>query len=96
VIETFRAAGHSFVTPPPPIPLEADTVIDISHESLIRGWRRLRAWVEEEAESARVYRRLAETAALAVARTTVRRLGLALSCRVGQRDEVSRRQSCCA
>jgi hypothetical protein len=65
VVETFRAAGHSFLTPPPPTPLEADTTIDISHESLIRGWRRLRGWVQEEAESARVYRRLAETAALA-------------------------------
>ena len=65
VAGTFRAAGHSFLTPPPPTPLEAETAIDISHESLIRGWRRLRAWVDEEAESARVYRRLAETAALA-------------------------------
>ena len=42
----------------------ADTVVDISHESLIRGWRRMRDWVEEEAESATVYRRLADTAAL--------------------------------
>jgi hypothetical protein len=39
-------------------------VIDLSHESLMRIWRRLNAWVEEEAQSARVYHRLAETAAL--------------------------------
>ena len=36
--------------------------IDISHESLIRQWRRLAGWVEAEAESADTYRRLAEGA----------------------------------
>ena len=40
------------------------TVIDISHESLMRVWERLRGWVEEESQSARIYHRLAETAAL--------------------------------
>jgi formylglycine-generating enzyme required for sulfatase activity/tetratricopeptide (TPR) repeat protein len=40
------------------------TVIDISHESLMRVWRHLRGWVEEEAQSARIYRRLHETAGL--------------------------------
>ena len=44
--------------------LEAETVIDISHESLMRVWERLQAWVEEEAASARMYRRLADTAEL--------------------------------
>jgi WD40 repeat protein len=39
-------------------------MIDISHESLIRGWGRLHQWVEEEAQSARVYRRLGEQAEL--------------------------------
>ena len=39
-------------------------MIDISHESLMRVWERLQAWVEEEAASARRYRRLAETAEL--------------------------------
>ncbi len=64
VVEAFRRPGRSFLTPSAEVPLEASSVIDISHESLIRGWRRLKGWVEEEAESARVYRRLAETAAL--------------------------------
>jgi len=36
VIEKFRVEGTSFLTPPPGIVLEAGTVIDISHESLIR------------------------------------------------------------
>src|SRR5207245_11174907 len=40
------------------------TVIDISDESLMRVWSRLRGWVEEEAQSARIYHRLHETAGL--------------------------------
>ncbi len=63
VIESFRREGRSFLMPPPGVPLTADTLIDISHESLIRGWQRLRAWVDEEAQSARQYKRLADTAA---------------------------------
>jgi tetratricopeptide (TPR) repeat protein len=64
VIEEFRRPGRSFVTPAAGAALDSGSVIDISHESLIRGWRRLRQWVEEETESATVYRRLAETADL--------------------------------
>jgi WD40 repeat protein len=63
VVECFRREGRSFLMPPPGVPLTHDTLIDISHESLIRGWRRLRRWVDEEAQSARQYKRLAETAA---------------------------------
>jgi len=65
VIEHFRIAGRSFLTPPANVPLTENSVIDISHESLIRGWSRLNRWVDEEAESAKIYQRLAETAALA-------------------------------
>ncbi len=64
VVEEFRAPGRSFLMPAAGIALKTDAVIDISHESLIRGWSRMRQWVEEEAESARVYRRLADTALL--------------------------------
>lgn len=64
VIDVFRGGGRSFLMPPAGVPLEADTVIDISHESLIRNWRRLMEWVNEEAQSARVYRRIAEAAVL--------------------------------
>ncbi|HWS55305.1 MAG TPA: tetratricopeptide repeat protein [Pyrinomonadaceae bacterium] len=64
VVELFRREGRSFLTPPAPAPLTPGTVIDISHESLIRNWGKLKAWVAEEAQSARVYRRLAEAAAL--------------------------------
>ena len=63
VINVFRQTGRSFLMPPD-IELDADSVIDISHESLIRGWKQLKAWVKEEAESAAMYRRLAHDAVL--------------------------------
>jgi len=50
--------------PPAPLALNSDSLVDISHESLIRGWSRLKDWVDVEARSARIYRRLAETAVL--------------------------------
>lgn len=64
VLNVFRKPSRSFVMPPSPQALETDTVIDISHESLMRVWNRLKSWADEEAVSARMYRRVAETAAL--------------------------------
>jgi len=64
IIEAFRQPGRSFLMPPAPIALNSESLVDISHESLIRGWSRLKDWVDEEARSARIYRRLAETAVL--------------------------------
>ena len=64
VIDVFRRSGRSFLMPPAGVPLHAETVIDISHESLIRNWQRLKEWVNEEAQSARYYRRLADAAVL--------------------------------
>jgi formylglycine-generating enzyme required for sulfatase activity len=64
VIEAYRVPGVTFLMPPAPSALGEATVIDVSHESLMRVWRRLRGWVEEEAQSARIYRRLHETAVL--------------------------------
>ena len=64
VVDVFRRAGRSFLMPPAGVPLHPATVIDVSHESLIRNWERLKEWVNEEAQSARYYRRLVETAVL--------------------------------
>ncbi len=61
VIDEFRGARRSFVMPPLPLPLDGPSVIDISHESLMRNWGRLKGWVEAETQSATIYRRLAET-----------------------------------
>jgi tetratricopeptide (TPR) repeat protein len=62
IIEVFRREGRSFLMPPAPTALTADTLLDISHESLISGWTRLSQWVEEEADSAKRYQRLIEDA----------------------------------
>jgi len=64
VIEGFRKEGRTFLMPPPEVSLNANSLIDISHESLIRKWERLTKWVEEEGQSAGLYRRLAEDALL--------------------------------
>ena len=64
VVEAFRAPGCSFLMPPPAVSVNDDTVLDISHESLMRIWERLQRWVEEEAQSAQIYRRLANAAQL--------------------------------
>jgi peptidoglycan hydrolase-like protein with peptidoglycan-binding domain/energy-coupling factor transporter ATP-binding protein EcfA2 len=63
VIETFRRQGRSFLMIPAG-PLSSDSLIDISHESLIRAWSKLKEWVEQESRSARIYKRLADTAVL--------------------------------
>lgn len=64
VVDCFRASGRSFLMPPIDVPLGADTIVDISHESLMRGWERLVQWADQEARSAWFYRRLSDRAAL--------------------------------
>jgi energy-coupling factor transporter ATP-binding protein EcfA2 len=55
VIDLFRQSETSFLVPAPPTPLHDDTIVDISHESLMRLWDKLADWVEEEAEDAKNY-----------------------------------------
>jgi len=62
VIEIFRQKERSFLTPPIEKALDSESIIDITHESLIRNWQRLKKWTEEEAESAKLYKRLEEDA----------------------------------
>lgn len=64
VANIFRKEGRGFIMPPPEIPLAADSIIDISHESLMRVWDRLRNWVEEEAEAAELYHHITSNAQL--------------------------------
>jgi len=64
VMEVFRRPSRSFMMPPAGHALDADTVVDISHESLMRVWKRLDAWADEEALSAQRFCRLADTAVL--------------------------------
>jgi WD40 repeat protein len=62
VIDVFRSFGRSFLTPAENIPIDEFSVIDISHESLMRVWDRLKGWVEEESASVQLYLRLHESA----------------------------------
>jgi hypothetical protein len=60
VIECFRRNSRSFLTLSEG--QDGKVLVDISHESLIRQWKTLREWVDEEAESRAMYLRLAEAA----------------------------------
>jgi len=62
VVDIFRQVGRNFLMPPLDKALEPDSIIDISHESLIRQWQRLKNWAEEEAKFAESYQRLEDTA----------------------------------
>jgi WD40 repeat protein len=64
VIDHFRQPGRSFLMPAAHIPLSSDSMIELSHESLMRIWNRLSGWVEDEFESASMYKRLSEAAAM--------------------------------
>jgi hypothetical protein len=64
VIEKFRIPSRSFITPRYNIKLTSDSIIDLSHESLMRLWDRLREWVEDEASSVQMYLRLSEASAM--------------------------------
>jgi energy-coupling factor transporter ATP-binding protein EcfA2 len=66
VLDVFRKPSRSFVMPPITEPIAPETIIDISHESLMRIWNRLNRWVDEEAESADHYQRLAQNMSLFV------------------------------
>ncbi len=63
VIEQFRKEGRSFLMPPQRVELDAETTIDISHESLIRQWKRLSDWAEVEAKEIKLYADLKRDAA---------------------------------
>ncbi len=64
VVEKFRIPSRSFITPRQNIPLNEDSIIDLSHESLMRLWDRLKAWVDEEAAAVQMYLRLSEASAM--------------------------------
>jgi energy-coupling factor transporter ATP-binding protein EcfA2 len=57
VVDVFRDEGCNFVTPFKG-DLKSDTSINISHESLIRQWDRLKRWVDEEAKLVGAYERI--------------------------------------
>lgn len=64
VVEQFRKPGRSFLMPGTHVTLNSNSTIELSHESLMRIWVRLSTWVDEEAESAQMYKRISEAAAM--------------------------------
>lgn len=64
VVDKFRQSGRSFLMPSDQVQLTTDSIIELSHESLMRIWNRLSGWVDEEYESARMYKRVSEAAAM--------------------------------
>ena len=63
IVEAFRRKGRDFLRPDPSKPLDANSIIDITHESLIRQWSKLAGWLDAEVEDAQSWRRLADAAA---------------------------------
>jgi WD40 repeat protein len=64
VVEAYRREDRSFLMPPPGESLAPDTLVDISHETLIQGWGKLKDWVNEEADDVRTYQHLVYSAIL--------------------------------
>lgn len=62
VVDKFREPGRSLLMPPHGVRIENETVIDISHESLMRIWDRLKRWLDEESKAAEMYLKLSESA----------------------------------
>ena len=60
VIKSYGAEGRNFLTvtselDPEGSTFDDETIVDISHESLIRQWRKLGEWVRAESQSAETY-----------------------------------------
>jgi energy-coupling factor transporter ATP-binding protein EcfA2 len=64
VVEKFRKPGRSFLMPGTHVALNRDSMVELSHESLMRIWTRLSTWVDEEYESANMYKRVSDAAAM--------------------------------
>lgn len=64
VVDHFRRKGRSLLMPAANVTLNSDSMIELSHESLMRIWKRLNSWVDEEFESAQMYKRLSDAAAM--------------------------------
>jgi tetratricopeptide (TPR) repeat protein/energy-coupling factor transporter ATP-binding protein EcfA2 len=62
VAEVFRREGRTFLMPPPAVALGSRSIVDLSHESLMRCWVRLIDWAREERASADFYVRLSRAA----------------------------------
>lgn len=64
IIDKFRAQNFSFLMPLPKVRLKPEVVIDITHESIMRKWERLKEWINDEVKSAQMYQRLSKASEL--------------------------------
>ena len=62
VLERYRRTDTAFLLPGAEVPLDSNPVIDLSHESLMRLWPRLRQWVAAESEARAELNRLQDDA----------------------------------
>ena len=62
VVREFQADDRNFLLPPSDESLTPDTYIDISHEALLRQWRRFSKWLEGEQTGVAELRRLVDGA----------------------------------
>jgi hypothetical protein len=62
IIDKFRDPSRSLLTPQYGVSLESHSIVDISHESIMRIWNRLKNWVNDEEDAKAMYKRLAEAA----------------------------------
>ncbi len=63
VADLFRKQGRTFLMPPGDVALTGGSILDISHESLMRVWKRLGIWAEEENAAGERYLEVAAAAA---------------------------------
>jgi WD40 repeat protein len=64
IIGKFRDPSVSFLYPSSGVALDSDSIIDLTHESLMHLWDRLQIWIDEEAYSVQMYLRLSEASEL--------------------------------
>ena len=58
VIDVFRTPDRAFLNPPRPERLKADTLIELSHESIVRHWSKIQDWKKKEMEAEQKYLKL--------------------------------------
>jgi Leucine-rich repeat (LRR) protein len=62
VIQLFQDDDRNFLLPTVATRLTSDVTLDISHESLIRHWKRFNEWLTDEMDSVRTFQMLRERA----------------------------------
>lgn len=58
IVDAFRAEHCSFLRPPAGQKLDMQTIIDFSHESIIRQWSVMEGWLQTEVRSTAIWQRL--------------------------------------